>query len=255
MQTITLISDLKLRDPYVSLIKAGLLALPHQLQLIDITHTVALGSSMQTAFLLSGSYTAFPKGTLHLIYTNCLRMPDALPVWVACNEHHFMGADTGIFSLFLDNEKCKASIYNDLKQDDHVFTTKITQMVDWFMQGEIEAHTLPHTLKPAFYHKASFNSMQKKIEGNILYIDSDGNAITNIPVSLFLEAGEGHNFEASISEHGISTSLYTTRSVNHSIDCYLSPNPMGYIELKMPHGNIVPLTGIRLEDKIVIQFL
>jgi S-adenosylmethionine hydrolase len=255
MQIVTLISDLKLRDPYVSLIKAGLLTLPHNIQLVDITHTVALGSTTQTAFLLSGSYGAFPKGTLHLIYTNCLRLPDALPVLVSCNGHCFIGADTGVFSLFLDAEQCNSLIYNTQTTDASTLNTKIIQMVDWFLRSEIEAHTQPHTLKPAFYYKASFNNLEKRIEGNILYVDSDGNAITNIPVSLFHEAGKGRKFEAKISEHGISTTQYSTQTTTRNIDCYLAPNPMGYIELKMPYGNIVPLTGIQLEDKIVIEFV
>ena len=254
MQILTLISDLKLRDPYVSLIKAGLLTLPHKIQLVDITHTVALGSVTQTAFLLSGSYEAFPKGTLHLIYTNCLRTPDTLPVWVSHNGHYFIGADTGVFSLFLDTENCKSLIYNELETDKSTLSSKITQMVDWFLRGEIEAHTQPHVLKPAFYYKASFNNLEKRIEGNILYVDSDGNAITNIPVSLFHEAGNGRNFEAKISEHGILATHYSDQTITKNIEFYLAPNPMGYIELKMPCGNIVPLTGIRLEDKIVIEF-
>jgi S-adenosylmethionine hydrolase len=255
MQIVTLISDLKLRDPYVSLIKAGLLTLPHEIQLVDITHTVALGSTTQTAFLLSGSYEAFPKGTLHLIYTNCLRTPDALPVCVLCNGHCFIGADTGVFSLFLDTEQCNSLIYNTQTTDTTTLSGKIAQMVDWFLRGEIEMHTQPHTLETAISYKASFNNLEKRIEGSILYVDSDGNAITNIPVSLFHEVGKGRNFEAKISEHGIEAILYSAKTITQSIEFYLAPNPMGYIELKMPKGNIVPLTGIRLEDKIVIKFI
>ncbi|MDR1346339.1 MAG: SAM-dependent chlorinase/fluorinase [Bacteroidales bacterium] len=254
MQILTLISDLKLRDPYVSLIKAGLLSLPHDVQLADITHTVALGSFTQTAFLLSGSYGAFPEGTLHLIYTNCLRMPDALPVLVSCNGHHFIGADNGIFSLFLDAEHCRSLIYNDVKTENHTLIAKIAQVVDWFLQGEIEAHAKPHILKHAHDHKASFNSHTRTIEGNILYVDSDGNAITNIPVSLFHRSGKGHPFKATLPSVAITTEHYSAQTVTHNLQCYLAPNIMGYIELKMPHGNIVPLTGIRMEDKILIEF-
>ena len=70
MKTITLISDWKLRDPYVAMFKGQLLKAVPDANIIDITHAIDSFSIEQTAFILKNSYSSFPEQSLCSIFKN-----------------------------------------------------------------------------------------------------------------------------------------------------------------------------------------
>ena len=94
-QIITLLSDWRLRDPYVAMLKGELLKTQPEAQLIDITHYVDKFNLLQTALLMKTSYTSFPEGSVHLILTNMSLNSTFSPVALFHNGHWFIGEDNG----------------------------------------------------------------------------------------------------------------------------------------------------------------
>ena len=82
MKNITLISNWKLRDPYVAMFKGQLWKAIPDANIIDITHAVDGFSVEQTAFILKNSYKSFPEQTLHIILTGTTMSHTSMPVMV-----------------------------------------------------------------------------------------------------------------------------------------------------------------------------
>ncbi|MDR2868768.1 MAG: SAM-dependent chlorinase/fluorinase [Bacteroidales bacterium] len=255
MPIITLISDLKLRDPYVSIIKAGIMSVTAELSILDITHAVAAGNSLQTAYLLSNSYPHFPKGTLHLIYTDCFFKKEANPVLVNYDGHYFMGADDGVFSMFINSKEYNAVIYAEPDVSDLFLVEKMQKMVGWFLQNTVVQHTNPYpSLQKKYKNEPIFNQLENKIEGSIIYIDSFCNAITNIPTALFQSASKNLEFLAKIPGRSQLIRRYSDHKIQDGIELYFTSNIMGFLEIRMNEGRLAPLTGIECGDKIEIKF-
>ena len=66
MAIITFTSDFGLRDAYVAIVKARILAVDPNATIVDISHLVEPANLADAAFLLASTYNQFPKGTVHL---------------------------------------------------------------------------------------------------------------------------------------------------------------------------------------------
>lgn len=66
MAIVTLTSDLGNKDPYVAILKAGILHTDSNVTIVDISNEVLPFDISQGAYFLKSSYHYFPKGTIHL---------------------------------------------------------------------------------------------------------------------------------------------------------------------------------------------
>lgn len=254
MKNITLISNWKLRDPYVSLFKGGLLTHIPDAQILDITHAVEMFMVDQAAFICKTSYSHFPKGTLHIILAGNNFSKTSKPILLRFDDHWFLGEDTGIFNILV-GDNINYSIFQ--YQEDRLIpsTEKIIEMAKWFFNNEIEEHTceIPN-LKPARVNLSYYSEEEKIIRGKIAYIDSYCNAITNIPNEMFLEAYSG-SFVATVSS---SKHLKITRKHDfynsNEKEVYLLLNRIGFVEITLFQAHIAILGDLKVKDDIEIQF-
>lgn len=257
MKAVTLISDWKLKDPYVAIFKAQLATKVAGIQQFDLTHAIDLFNIEQTAFILKNSYKAFPQRTLHIILTDAPTDKATCPVLVEYDKHYFLGQDNGIFSMMFDTtEPLKALQYHPSLIDPNSYTDKLLEMVRWFFTDQIEDNTTPYSkFKLGIKHEASYNAAQNKITGKVVYIDAVCNAITNIPVEMFEEANTRNQFVATIPT---SCFLQINKCFDYynpsSREAFLVRNPMGFIEIAMYRNNFAALANVNVGDTIEIQF-
>lgn len=255
MKHITLISDWKLKDPYVAMFKGRLISLVPDLRIWDITHSIELYNIQQTAFVLQAAYSSFPKGTLHLILTNTNHSGDSSPIMVDYDGHFFLGEDNGIFSLLLDSAIpwCAWQSKGDIKKN---LTEKLAEMAGWLFSGQMESECIPYAdLKRKLKYEPDYSPLEHKLKGRIVYIDSSCNAVTDIPVSLFSEIRGHRPFSARL---GSGKHLHITRFHpfydEKEDDVYLAGNRLGYLEITMYHGKIAILADIQIGDTLEITF-
>ncbi|MCL2290084.1 MAG: SAM-dependent chlorinase/fluorinase [Bacteroidetes bacterium] len=253
---ITLLSDWRLRDPYVGIFKGQLLNVLPNVQIIDITHHLELFNLSQTAFVAKNSYSFFPGKTLHIILSGLSFSNETKPVLLMHNGHFFLGEDTGVFSMmFGAGNNVEAYQYNgDMLLS---ATEKLACMASWVFQGIYVENTIPYpTLKfqLSSLSEPDYNAERKRISGKIAYIDSCCNAITNIPVSMFEAAGK-RKFEAIIST---ARPLKITRCHPyynpHEPEVFLVYNRLGFLEITLFKGNIAALADIKVGNNIEIDF-
>ena len=253
---ITLLSDWKLRDPYIGIFKGQLLKLMPNVQIVDITHNLELFNLSQTAFIAKNSYSFFPEKTIHIILSGLSFSPESKPVLVSHNGHFFLGEDTGVFSMMFGAEN-QVEAYQYSGDMSLSAIEKLASMAFMAFQNTYTKETTPY---PSLKYQLSFlsepdDSVENIISGKVAYIDSCCNAVTNIPIQMF-EKVRYNEFEAIVSSH--SRPLRITRchpSYNSKEpDVCLVYNRLGFLEITLYKGNIAALADIKVGDNVEIRF-
>lgn len=256
MKNITLISDWKLRDPYVAMFKGQLLKAIPDANIIDITHAIDSFSIEQTAFILKNSYASFPEQTIHIILTGTTLSHHTLPVMVEYDNHYFVGEDNGVFSLMFTPEEQINAIQFNQEDPETSILDKCVQMVNALWNKKLKNQVTPYQ---QFVKKLQFlpenDTNRKIITGQVTYIDTCCNAITNIPVGLFNESVRNGHFSATLS-----SSKHITITHHHNFynpqenEVYLLSNRLGFLELTLNNSRLAVIADIHIGDKVEIQY-
>lgn len=256
MKNITLISDWKLRDPYVAMFKGQLLKAIPDANIIDITHAIDSFSIEQTAFILKSSYASFPEKTLHIVLTGTTLSHQSLPVLAEYNGHYFMGEDSGIFSLMFGNEAEIKAIQLSQEDENSSVVEKCVLMAELFFTNKLKNKVTPYT---QFVRKLQsgpeHDSTRKTITGHVTYIDTCCNAVTDIPVEMFHNAVKNGNFNVVLSSTKHITITHHHNFYNpRETEVYLLSNRLGYMELTLNNSRLAVIADLRIGDKVEIQY-
>ena len=67
MAVITFLSDFGYRDHYVAAVKAKILSLDPQVQVVDITHAIEPYNIAHAEYVFGAVFRDFPEGTVHIL--------------------------------------------------------------------------------------------------------------------------------------------------------------------------------------------
>src|SRR3978361_593547 len=175
MAIITLTTDLGDKDIYQAALKGSILKLLPNVNIVDITHSVAVFNVQQAAFILKNSFYYFPGQTVHLIGIDTVYNSDTKYLAVKYKNHYFVGSDNGIFSLMFDSEPdeiVEINIMQDLKflhfPLADIFVKAACHLAGG---GKLSAIGLPVT---NIEKKMNLQPVVEKnvIKGSVIYIDS-----------------------------------------------------------------------------------
>ena len=250
---VTLISDWRIRDPYVAMFKGKLLSAVPDAEIIDISHVVDLFNINQTAFLTLQSYRNFPEGSIHILLTNASATSTFAPVVVEYDGHFFIGEDNGIFCIMF-NRQFPITGHQYSGKTPYALD-RIIELTQAVVDNKYESVTDEYTnFKRMFAALPIHFETDRKIEGEIVYIDAYFNAITNIPVSMFKGAVQGGSFQATIqSKKEWKCQIYHD-SYSQEEEFYFTGNALGCLEIAMYQGNVAILADFRVGDKITITY-
>ena len=170
-----------------------------KVNIVDISHEISKFDIQEAAFIFKNCYKSFPEGTIHVIGVNEELNNDNQHIAIAINNQYIIGPDNGLFSLIFDEIEPQKIVEINITQDtdDLTFATK-----DIFIKvachiargGTLE---MIGNIIPDFKNKrSSLNPVidQNTIKGIVTYIDTYGNAISNIHKDLFKQVGAGRKF-------------------------------------------------------------
>ena len=254
---ITLLSDWKLRDPYIGMFKGLLLKQLPNISIVDITHNLELFNYAQVAFIAKNMYAFFPEKSLHIILSGLSFSKETKPVLLVYKNHFFLGADTGVFSMMFHAESDWQAYQYEGDMTLEV-TEKLTLMASWVFQNNYLEKTTPYVslkFQISNLSEADYNAEQKIITGKIAYIDSCCNAITNIPISMFEAVGK-KSFTATASS--ATRPLTFTRCHPwynpKEEDVFFVYNQLGFLEITLFNGNIAALADLKAGNDVEIHF-
>ena len=257
MAIITLTTDLGDKDIYLAALKGSIYKLLPDVNIVDITNTVPAFNVQQAAFVLKNSYYYFPDNTVHLIGIDTVYNSFTRYLAVRYNNHYFVGADNGIFSLMFENgpdEIVEINIMQDLKflhfPLADIFVKAACHLAKGGMLAEIGLPVGSVEMKMNLQPVVEKNL----IKGAVIYIDSFQNVITNIKKDFFTSIQQGRRF----------TLFFKRNETINQLSWHYNEVPEGeklclfgisdHLEIAINKGNASGLLGLNLGDTVIIEF-
>ena len=275
MRVVTLTTDFGNKDYFVSAIKAALLDEIKEVNIVSISHQISPYNVTEASYILKNSYKLFPKGTIHIVGVDSELTMENIHLVIYHDDHYFIGADNGIFSLIFNEKKIKdifeINIHNKTISSFPVLDVFVKVAGHISRNGKLEVVGKKiNSILELTNLKPVISNNKDKILGSVIYIDNYGNVITNITKKIFNDIGKSREF--TIVARSIKFDrIYSTYS--ESIDFNISKdrrnedgkkiaifNTAGHLELAIYKSN--PLTvgsastlfGLGYRDSVTVIF-
>lgn len=257
MPIITLTTDLGTKDFFLGALKGAIYSQIPSTTVVDITHQIEPFNLIQASYIIRNAYHHYPNETIHIIGISVDMNKHIRHLALMVDGHYFIGTDNGIFSLLFD------------KKPDKIVELNINQDTDSlnFPAKDIFVKAACHlarggTLEVIGKEVTGFKEVamlrpvvqDAVIKGSVIYIDSYGNAITNITRSFIKEAGKGKEYKVNYSR---------SEYIKHISEAYHAVVPgetlcifglSGNMEVAINQGNASRLLGLKVGDIIRIEF-
>lgn len=258
MQIITLTTDLGRKDFYAGKLKGSLLSHGVPALLVDITHEINNFDIAHGAFVLRNCFRNFPKGTIHILSVHNFYSDEQRRfLAIGHDDHYFIGADNGQFSLLFDDapQRCYElpPPEEGLTAADavlHIFSRAVGHL----LRGE----ALHHIGTPNNWLLQRINIQpiigKHHIRGSVIHIDQYDNAVTNIDRELFERVGRGRRFELYYRRFDPITEIhhhYAEVAIGEVVCIF---NSAGLLELAIHLDRAATLLGLQPDDTIQIDF-
>lgn len=254
MKIITLTTDWGTNDHHVGALKGLLYSVFPDVLVVDITHEIPHFSIQQAAYLFSNVYKRFPEGTVHIVAVQNSGPVKADLLAIKKDGFGFVGMNDGLFSLVFGDQAPSnmVAVKLDIDQKPGYDLEVLTFVATHLLSGQnvFELGSRPEE----FVVRKGFEPVleEEVIRGTIIYIDSFGNAVSNIHRDLFYDQLKDRKFEINIrkfSENKI-LSNYTDVETGNMVALF---NDAGLLEIAQNQGNAVKLLGIKMNDQIRID--
>jgi S-adenosylmethionine hydrolase len=272
MALITLTTDWRSTDYYSGMMKGRLSILIPGVEIIDLAHSIEPFHAIQAAFILKQALLEFPAGTIHFILVNKGHQEDIWPAVALHNGQYLVGWDDGMLSLIMESEPD--------------YFLRLNPGILDLMDQKTEPGVRAMTIHPTFPELSVFPRIAKYlasggrlegagqdskdylrpnpwlpmvskglIDGQVIFIDGYGNAVTNISRQLFEKTSNSNKMEITIKSN-----RYRINAVS---DSYMSADPgeltalfnaSDYLEISIIQGNAAELLGLETGSPIKIKF-
>ncbi len=254
MALVTFLSDFGDQDYYVPAVKAKILAINPQLNIIDLSHHITPFDLAHAAFILRSTFRDFPKGTVHLVAVNTTGSITHGYIGVKLEEHIFIGPNNGILSLLADQDPGIMVQFADIHLKDSTFPTKDILAP---IAGKVASGASIHDFGGPLTNFRKLmprhpKATREQIVGHILRVDPYGNLITNIRRDIFEKLNTG--------KFTIDFGRETLNKLNKGYDqvepgdCFAFFNSLDLLEIGISHGNGGSLLGLRYDNVVYINF-
>jgi S-adenosylmethionine hydrolase len=258
VSVITLTTDFGTSDWFVGTMKGIIAGIAPRCTVVDLTHDLPPGDIRGGAFALAASHRFFPKGTIHVAVVDPGVGSRRKAIAVQTANGVFVGPDNGVLSWALAKEKLKAihALENEacfLKPVSQTFHGRdIFAPVAAHLSREVPIQKLGPALKEFVRLAWPEPRVQRGgLEGEVVYIDRFGNAITNLEGRLLEGSGR-----ASCEVHG-------KRRWNCPLKTFYQAVPpkrpvalvgsSGFLEIAVNGGSAEKVLSLRIGTRVVLR--
>ncbi len=259
MRIVTLISDWNSADYYIGAIKGRIIGNCPDSLVVDVNHQIASHNINQAAFILKNTYKNFPAGTIHIVAVQSEAGKDKPFILVKYDGHYFVGADNGLFFLFMDTDPEQIIAIDPLDHPGSFPELEVFALVTIALLNGKNPEEFGDKRERVFRQLPILPAIDKNvIAGKVIYIDSYQNVITNIDRETFEKTGQGRPFTIYVQSKGNRINRIN-KSYNETSEGELLAlfNSAGHLEIAIRNGraaelfNLTTISAIRIvfEDK------
>ena len=260
MAIITLTTDLGITDSYLASVKGAIYSQLKEVKVIDISNHIEPFNIQQAAYILRNCFKDFPSGTIHIISVDDELSITNEHLAIKAQEHYFIGADNGFFSLLFNKTKPEKIIK---------LTISLTSNCMTFAAKNIFAPAACHLARGGTMEiiGTTINDFEVKkmelkavlqpdiIRGSVVYIDTYGNAITNISKNEFEQVKKGRSFRILFGREDEMITVLSRKYMDVTTAEKLALfGENNQLQIAINKGEASKLLGLRLHEIIRIEF-
>lgn len=262
---VTLTTDFGLRDSYVAQMKGMILRTALRVTIVDVTHAISRHSIIQAAFVIADLWRMYPDGTAHVVVVDPGVGTDRRPIALEVDGQYFVGPDNGVFSHILNAAERDGLSWRGvvLTNPDYWRARDISATFhgrDIFAPAAahlVNGTHLPHLgdplEDPVRLALPAYEEVPGGIRGEIIYVDSFGNCVTNIPARILPPPGAPGVTVASGSHAAFPFAL-TYGMVGDGEPLALIGSH-GYLEIAVRRGNAAHTYGFSAGTPVFVSGL
>ena len=192
-RVVAIMTDFGLGESDVGVMKAVIVGLAPDVHIIDITHDVPPQNVPSGAWILSYGYRYYPKDTVFVCVVDPGVGSTRNAIAVHAGDWYFVGPDNGLFSYIYAEQAVHAAVVltnpaYHLPQVSSTFHGRdIFAPVGAHLARGVSLHELGTPVDPATLQRIDVGPPQRQgshIDAHILHIDTFGNLISSIPLSI-----------------------------------------------------------------------
>jgi hypothetical protein len=251
--TIALLTDFGNKDWFVGVMKAVILRINPNVNIIDITHEISPQDIQQAGFVLWNAYKFFPDKTIFVCVVDPGVGSERKIIAVETKKYIFIAPDNGLLDFVLSEVDVLRAVYVENKNYflESVSSTfhgrDIFAPVSAYISRGVDLSELGSEVKLKT-PKEMFVKVSKvgDYEGEVVYIDRFGNLITNLMASKEFD-GEVRLKNLII---GNISKTYSEVEVDQAVALIDSS---GLIEIGVREDNASKILGVQRGEKVFLK--
>ena len=253
MGMITLTTDFGYRDPYIGAVKGVIKSINREVRVEDVAHDLPKQDIHSAAFVLGRFYRYWPVGTIHLMIIDPGVGSSRLPILVETENWIFVGPDNGIFSVVYRNEEFKVrhltenKFFLDSASDTFHGRDIFGPVASYLSLGVMPEEFGPEIENPVIIDHPVMNENESDLTGEIIYIDSYGNLVSNIRRLMLNEFDSGN-----VNGFEIDTMLKSYNSGEDNSPFFINGSS-GFLEISVKNGSAEKNIDVKIGAKVVIS--
>jgi hypothetical protein len=255
MQLITLTTDFGTQDWFVGTIKGVILGIASRAVIVDITHEIPAGDIRAGAFALAASCHFFPKGTVHVAVVDPGVGGARKAIAVQTANYFFVGPDNGVLSWALAKEKIKSVrrlenanyLLRPVSRTFHgrdIFAPVAAHLAGGLPVGKLGPAQKDFVKLPWPRPRVQPN----RIEGEVVFIDRFGNAITNIANA---DLSTPNHLKIFLGHKPLCPVKHFYQSVPAG-QAAAVPGSSGFLEIAVNGGSAAKRFGLKTGDRVSV---
>jgi S-adenosyl-L-methionine hydrolase (adenosine-forming) len=252
MPVITLTTEWRPDDIYYGIIRGKLCSLCPGVPVIDNAGSIPAFNISHASFIIRNTFNNYPKGSVHIICIHSEPGKENDCLIVKAKDHYFIGTDNGIFNLILNSEP------DEIIRIEHMGVNDELEIFSRAAAGLIAGKKMSEMGKPESSiseHVPLRATIEKDvIIGSIIFIDSYGNALSNITKEVFSRVFEGRSFRILIQSNKNYTNKIVSRYSDVAVGDMLAKfNSLELLEIAINGANVSELLSLSVGSVVRID--
>ncbi len=252
MPVITLTTEWRPDDFYYGIMKGKLCTMCPGAVIVDNANSIPVFNISHASFIIRNTYTSYPKDTVHIICVHSEGGNERDHLLVRARDHYFIGTDNGIFNLILNSPPDEVVKLNGNETCDELelFARSAAALISGKKPAELGVPLENITEKMPL--RATID--KDVIIGSIIFIDSYGNAISNITREIFYRVFGKNDFQIMVQSNRNRIDHISLRYCDEQVGELLARfNSLDLLEISINGANVSELLSISVGSAVRVD--